>query len=116
MNEKIKNRMVTLMLENITLERHGEVINRQSLKNLTQMLVEIGINSREVYEKEFEHPFLVESGKFYLQEAESYLVQNNCSEYLKKAEQRLREEEERVEHYLDPSTDQKIREVAENEL
>lgn len=116
LSEKIKPRMVALILESIFQERNGEVINRQSLKSITQMLVEIGINSREIYEKEFEQTFLEESAKFYLQEAESFITQTNCAEYLKKAECRLSEEEERVDHYLDASTEQKIREVAENEL
>ena len=35
---------------------------------------------------------------------------------MKKAEQRLQEEVDRVAHYLDPSTEAKIREVAEKEL
>lgn len=115
-NPKIQTRMVTLFLEAIEKERNGEVINRQVLKNISQMLVEIGISSREVYETVFENVFLEESAKYYKNESEIFISQNNCSEYLKKAESRLNEEVERVQYYLDLSTEPKIQEVVENEL
>merc|ERR1711998_17578 len=74
------------------------------------MLMDLG---REVYMQDFEAPFLEESAIFYQSESQQYISQNSASEYMKKAEKRLLEEKERVDHYLDPSSESKIREVTE---
>lgn len=42
--------------------------------------------------------------KYYKQESEAFLAANSVSEYLKKAEERLKEEEDRVDRYLNTST------------
>eukprot|EP01101_Sappina_pedata_P006463 TRINITY_DN3204_c0_g1_i1.p1 TRINITY_DN3204_c0_g1~~TRINITY_DN3204_c0_g1_i1.p1 ORF type:complete len:755 (-),score=227.71 TRINITY_DN3204_c0_g1_i1:56-2320(-) len=115
-NPKIKERLLKLVLDMIHKERTGEVINRSLLKNITQMLVELGVNSRAVYEEDFERPFLESSTKFYRMESQEFLASNACNDYLIKVEMRLKEESSRVSHYLDPSTEQKIRECVEREL
>jgi len=80
------------------------------------MLVDLGINSKSVYEEDFEKAFLETSALFYKAEADSFIASNSASEYMKKVEKRLREEMERVAHYLDNNTELKIREVVEREL
>ena len=89
------------------------MIERGLVKTVTSMLVELG---REVYVRDFEAPFLASSATFYQAESNEYISQNSASDYMKKAEQRLGEEVDRVAHYLDPATEPKIREVAEREL
>lgn len=49
-------------------------------------------------------------------EAQELLSTCSCPEYLIKAEKRLNEEIERVQHYLDPSTELKITRCVETEL
>jgi cullin 3 len=112
----IKDRLLKQLLANIQRERHGEVVNRLLLKNIIQMLVELGVNNRNVYEEDFEKPFLETSTQFYRNEALQFLNENNCSEYLKKVERRIRAEMDRVEHYLDPQTEPKIKEIVDREL
>lgn len=46
-------------------ERRGEKVDRISIKNACQMLMVLGINSRTVYEEDFERPFLQQSAEFY---------------------------------------------------
>lgn len=115
-NPRIKDRLLKLVLDNVRRERAGEVIGRSQLKNVTQMLVDLGISSRVVYEEDFEKPFLESSAQFYRVESLQFLAENSCSDYMRKVEVRLKEEVERVQHYMDPATEPKIREVAEREL
>lgn len=49
-------------------------------------------------------------------EAQCYIGSSDCPDYLKKAEKRLGEEIERVQNYLDPSSEAHITKVVENEL
>ena len=46
-------------------ERRGEVVDRLSMKAACQMLIVLGIDSRVMYEEDFEKPFLVQSAEFY---------------------------------------------------
>lgn len=115
-HQKIKPRLLNVLLSLIRKERTGEVINRAIIKNITQMLVDLGINSRTVYEEDFEKHFWDTSSSFYKVESQTFISSNSASEYMKKVEKRLNEEMERVKHYLDPGTESKIKEVTEREL
>jgi len=53
------------LLDMISKERHGEVVNRVAIRNICHMLIVLGIGSREVYEEDFELRFLHESSEFY---------------------------------------------------
>eukprot|EP01104_Vermistella_antarctica_P018565 TRINITY_DN6925_c0_g1_i1.p1 TRINITY_DN6925_c0_g1~~TRINITY_DN6925_c0_g1_i1.p1 ORF type:complete len:734 (-),score=196.01 TRINITY_DN6925_c0_g1_i1:99-2300(-) len=114
--DKIRGRLRDTLLDNIERERNGEVIDRRLVKSVTQMLVDVGVNSRAIYEEDFEKPFLDSSAEFYRGEAQRFIGENSCSEYLKKVEARLREEAERVLYYLDSSTGPLIRGVVERQL
>ena len=102
-----------MLLDLVQREREGIMIERSLLKTVTSMLVELG---RDVYMKDFESPFLQNSAVFYQAESQEFIGKNSASDYMRKAEQRLLEEQDRVAHYLDPATEPKIREVAEREL
>jgi len=113
---KIKDRLLKMLLSLIHKERTGEVINRGLIKNITQMLIDLGVNSRTVYEEDFEKPFLETSSNFYRVESQEFIVSNSCPDYMRKAESRIKEELDRVTHYLDSSTEHKIKDVVEREL
>lgn len=115
-NPKIKDRLLKVLLANVQRERSGEVIARSLMKNVTQMLVDLGISNRAVYEEDFERQFLEASSQFYRVESQNFISENSCSDYMKKVEQRIKEEMERVQHYLDAATESKIKEVVEREL
>jgi len=112
-NPRIKDRLLRTLLELVERERCNETIERGLIKTVTGMLVELG---QEVYQRDFEGPFLATTAEFYRKESNEYISQNSASEYMRKAEQRLAEEHERVAHYLDKSSEPRLREVVEREL
>ncbi|XP_014249624.1 cullin-3-A isoform X2 [Cimex lectularius] len=112
----IRDHLRVTLLDLVMRERKGEVVDRMSIKNASQMLMVLGINSRSVYEEDFEKPFLQQSAEFYKIESQNFLGENSASVYIKKVEARIIEEAERARHYLDESTEERIVKVVENEL
>ena len=110
---RIKERLLSTLLDLVHRERMGELIARGLVKTIVGMFVELG---RDIYRADFETPFLRETAIFYQAESDEYIVQNSAADYMRKAEQRLNEEADRVTSYLDKSSDPKLREVAEREL
>ena len=54
----ISNHLRATLLDLIMKERKGEVIDRLAVRNACQMLMMLGIESRCVYEEDFESQFL----------------------------------------------------------
>eukprot|EP01090_Pellita_catalonica_P013608 TRINITY_DN3274_c0_g7_i1.p1 TRINITY_DN3274_c0_g7~~TRINITY_DN3274_c0_g7_i1.p1 ORF type:complete len:736 (-),score=109.41 TRINITY_DN3274_c0_g7_i1:103-2310(-) len=115
-SSKIKGRLLKVLLSLIHKERTGEMINRGVVKSITQMLIDLGVNSRSVYEEDFEKHFLTTSATFYQAESQEFISSNSASDYMRKVSERIREEMERVQHYLDSSTEPKIKLVVETQL
>ena len=61
----ISSRLRETLLSLVLRERNGETVDRQCLKKICQMMIILGINSRNVYEEDFERPFLEQSAEFY---------------------------------------------------
>lgn len=61
----IRDHLKDTLLNMVMRERRGEKVDRISIKNACQMLMVLGINSRSVYEEDFERPFLQQSAEFY---------------------------------------------------
>ncbi|XP_031573108.1 cullin-3-like [Actinia tenebrosa] len=112
----IRDHLCQTLLTLVRKERKGEVVDRMAIRNACQMLMILGIDSRHVYEEDFETPFLEESAEFYKMEGQKFLAENSASIYIQKVEQRINEESERAKHYLDPSTEEAIVKVVEEEL
>mmetsp|Transcript_33794 Transcript_33794/g.76419 ORF Transcript_33794/g.76419 Transcript_33794/m.76419 type:complete len:630 (-) Transcript_33794:160-2049(-) len=85
-------------------------------RNTLGMLADLGVEGLRVYEEDFEAPFLEATKDFYKAESLDFLASNTCPDYLAKAQARLGEEQARVRHYLNPSTDSKLKRVVEVEL
>jgi len=112
----VGNHLRVTLLDMIMKERRGEVIDRLAIKNACQMLMMLGIDTRNVYEEDFESHFLKQSAEFYKIESQKFLEENSASVYIRKVEARINEEAERATHYLDESTEARIVEVVEEEL
>lgn len=54
------------------------------MSSITHMLIDLGINSRAVYEEDFEKQFLETSSNFYRLESQDFISSNSCSDYMKK--------------------------------
>eukprot|EP01132_Coremiostelium_polycephalum_P004125 gene4125-5161_t len=112
----IKDRLLNTLLSLVQKERAGEVIDRILMKNITHMLIDLGVNSKSVYVEDFEKPLLDKTVIFYQGESQSFISTCSCPDYMKKVEICLREELERVSHYLDSSSEPKLRAVCEKQL
>lgn len=114
----IISRVSDTLLSSIDLERNGQAIDATLVKTITRMLAELGATDTgtSVYAHVFEDGFLDRTRQFYAREATLYLSETTCSDYLRKASQRIHEERVRVENYLELQTATKVRLVTETEL
>jgi hypothetical protein len=67
---RVRERLTRILLNWVLRERSGEMIDRSIFKNMVQMLVDLGLGSRGVYESEFEAKFIETSSKFYSSESQ----------------------------------------------
>jgi cullin 1 len=105
------SKLAGAILRLIEIQRNGDTIDQGLVKKVVDSFVSLGLDENDtnkacldVYKESFETPFLDTTEKYYKQESETFLAANSVSEYLKKAEERLKEEEDRVDRYLNTST------------
>ncbi|KAF5371252.1 hypothetical protein D9758_004235 [Tetrapyrgos nigripes] len=99
------------ILRLIERQRNGEMIDQGLVKKVVFSFVSLGLDNGDpfkecldVYKDHFETPFINATEEYYKKESEAFLASNTVSEYLKKAEDRLKEEEDRIERYLHTKT------------
>ncbi|CCA67819.1 probable SCF complex member Cullin 1 [Serendipita indica DSM 11827] len=97
-------KLASAILKLIEAQRNGETIDQSLVKKVIDSFVSLGLDetdsnkaSLEVYKEHFEVPFIAATEKYYKAESDLFLAENTVSDYLKKAEERLREEEDRIE-------------------
>ena len=111
----------TVILDMISMERNGEVIDRSLIRANVYMLEGLyeSYNEEEsskLYLTSFEPKFLQSSRGFYEQEGMSLLANADASTFCSHTARRLREEEERCQQTLSLLTDVKIKNVVDQEL
>ncbi|CDU24748.1 probable SCF complex member Cullin 1 [Sporisorium scitamineum] len=118
-----KGRLVQALLKQIEKQRNGEVIEASLVKKVVDSLVSLGLDEADtnrqnldVYRQEFEKPFIEATEVYYTAESDAFVSQNTATDYMKKAETRLKEEEDRVELYLHASTRTKLVHTCDNVL
>lgn len=97
-------RIQSYLLDLINKSRKGEWADSEAVSQLCRMLVDVGINSKEIYQTVFETAFLQASRLFYQREAMDTVSVSTWADYLKYAEKRRKQELYRVETSLDAST------------
>uniref|UniRef100_A0A1I7ZVI1 CULLIN_2 domain-containing protein n=1 Tax=Steinernema glaseri TaxID=37863 RepID=A0A1I7ZVI1_9BILA len=133
------------VLQLIERERNGEGINSSLISGVVDSYVELGLNEGQiqeqstvplptfqnfpngggtqdvqnrlkVYRDRFENKLIAETTDYYRSEAEAFIQSNTLTEYMKKVEQRLKEEDERCDRYLHQYTKKHLARVLENVL
>jgi len=114
--EVVKKDVVAAILEVILHEREGEIVDRRRLRYCVEVFEQMGMDTLEVYTKDFETDLIQSSSKFYQGKSQIWVASDSTPEYMKKAEQALVEEAARVQHYLNPSSEEKLLRAVEVEL
>ncbi|GJJ75721.1 cullin 3 [Entomortierella parvispora] len=114
----IQSHLQMVLLDQITMERRGDVIDRGAVKACIEMLLEMRENNGidPIYIADFENLFVETSREFYKVESEDLVRKFDPPEYMRKVENRLEEEQLRCSHYLTEKTEPKIRLIVEQEM
>lgn len=104
---KVSGRVMNAVLKLVEKQRNGETIEYGQIKQVVDSFVSLGLDDADpskttldVYRYHFERPFLEGTREFYMAESKQFVAENSVVEYMKKAEARLDEEEERVKMFL----------------
>jgi cullin 1 len=107
--QQVSGKVMDAVLKLVEKQRNGETIEYNQIKLVVDSFVSLGLDegdssktTLDVYRFHFEKPFLEATGEFYRAESKQFVAENSVVEYMKKAESRLEEEEERVKLYLHP--------------
>ena len=110
-HQLVQTRTVDGILMLIEQERHGDVVDRSLLSNLLRMLSDL-----KIYKDAFEKKFMVATEKLYAAEGQRLINERDVPEYLCHVEKRLKEENERLLHYLDYNSKWQLIHTVENQL
>lgn len=116
--QELLNRIV---LDQIQMERNGDVIDKHLIKSCVYMLESLYEGMKEdqnqrLYVTAFEPHFLGASREFYRAEGDALLRESDAGAYCRHTSRRLREEVDRCRSTLSETTRSKIERVVEEEL
>ncbi len=107
--DRISTNVMDAVLNLVERQRNGETIEYLQIKQVLNSMVSLGLDeldssktTLDTYRYHFERPFINATKKYYQDESSQFVAKNSIVEYMKKAEARLAEEEQRVQMYLHP--------------
>lgn len=109
--DEIYTEATKAVLELIDAEREGNTIPEDIVQAVVEMYVWLGIDSLSVYNSELEDALLPASAAFYSRRSKFWMGSLDLPEYLIRAEQALKSEDDRVDRYLSSSSLAKLRGV-----
>ena len=99
--------VMAAVLKMVEKQRNGETIEQSQIKSIVDSFVSLGLDDNDstkstldVYRFYFEKPFIDATKAYYTNESNRFVAENSVVEYMKKAENRLDEEKNRVGLYL----------------
>ncbi|KAF9591379.1 hypothetical protein IFM89_004064 [Coptis chinensis] len=114
--EIIKVRVTEAVITFINKEREGEQIDQEMLKNVLDIFVKLGMGKMNYYEQDFETALLEDTSVYYSRKVSKWIEDDSCSDYSSKVEECLKQEKDRVSHYLHISSEQKLLEITRHQL
>jgi len=108
---RVKERIVKILLDCVERERTGGIVERGRVKVALEMLGDI-----DVYERDFQAPFLAATRDFFRGESQTFLESNPAPLYVQKAQARIAEEAARVTNYLSSTTASMLSGIVDEEL
>ncbi|KAJ3140802.1 hypothetical protein HK100_009238 [Physocladia obscura] len=107
----VQVQIMEAVLTLIEKQRNGETIEQSLIKNVVDSFVALGLDENDstkatldVYKQYFESPFISSTEAYYTSESKTFLAENSVTDYMKRAEIRLEEEDSRVQMYLHESS------------
>jgi cullin 3 len=85
-DQLVKDHLSKTLLDMVQKERNGELIDSSGIQKACEMLMKVGLDSRDVYVEIFEASFLQQSVDFYRLKREKYLAENSSNGYQSKIE------------------------------
>lgn len=120
---KIKHNVKGAVLSLIHKEREGESIDRNLVKTVLEIFVEIGLGTMDAYQDDFEKFLLEETAAYYKNKAVDWIQEDTCPAYMIKAEKCIDLEKSRVSNtesansgYLHATTETKLLQSVDAEL
>jgi len=117
--DKLKPKILAALLDLADLDRNGETVDKSLFSNMVQAYIQLGVNEEQpvlFYQTEFQDPFIARTEAFYIKESDNYLQENSVSQYMQKAEERLKHEEGNARGYLHPETEPVLQAACESVL
>lgn len=112
MIEPLKDRLTSLILQDIHSDRMNNCVNQTVLHGVITSFVDVEEYKKksplQLYEEVFESRFLKETGDFYRSEAAKLKDECVCSDYMEKVIKKLQEEDFRSRKFLHPSSYGKV--------
>ncbi|PHH60384.1 hypothetical protein CDD81_1697 [Ophiocordyceps australis] len=113
--------IVSVMLDQINMEREGDVIDRNLIRGCSRMLSCLYVSvyeteSQTLYKTIFEERFLQHSRKFYMKECQQLIRDADARAWLRHTQRRINEEMERCDHTIELRTLPRIIRVVEQTL
>lgn len=100
----IKHRLQNSAMKLVHSERNGEAFDSQLVIGVRESYVNLCSNSEDklqIYRENFEKAYIDATEAFYRAKAPQYLEANGVQNYMKYADQKLKEEEQRATKYLE---------------
>jgi cullin 1 len=112
----VKRDAVNAIIGVVNRERESEVIDRSLLRNVIEVFESMGMGTLDAYTQDFEEFLLSNSVEYYAGKSQGWVASDSTPDYMIKAEDALKKESLRVQHYLNSSTEPKLLRVCEKEL